>query len=77
MSPRGEARWSGVAASAFTKATILQPLCMCVVECIWSFAYMYVCASYVCKAYGDQKKVLAPLGLGLLMVVRHHVGPEN
>lgn len=41
------------------------------------FAYMYVCTSCPCSARGGQKRTSVPLGLGLHMVVAHHMGSGN
>lgn len=42
---------------------------------VWMFC-LHICLCTICvlRAYGDQRRALAPLNLGLQMVVSYHLG---
>ena len=39
--------------------------------------HVCLCTTFMLGTHGSQKKVLAPLGLELQLVVGHHVGAGN
>jgi hypothetical protein len=45
--------------------------------CVWVFAYMYVCPSFVLCVHGSQKMVVNLLQQELQMVVSCRVGAGN
>lgn len=45
--------------------------------CVWCFAYIHVCAVYVCSAHGGYKRVADSLKLGFQMAVAQHIGARN